>query len=44
MTTPWRVAAILTVWAFLLATRQRTRDRLPKAVDFLPGTPEETSG
>lgn len=31
----------LTVWAFLLATRQRSSDRAPKSVDFLPGTPEE---
>lgn len=31
----------LTVWLVLLALRTRAHDRRPKAVDFLPGTPEE---
>lgn len=30
----------VTVWAFLLAMRQRSLDGHPKAVDFVPGTPE----
>ena len=31
----------LAVWATLLAARQRTFDRAPKSVDFVPGSPEE---
>lgn len=31
----------LTTWLVLYAMRQRTHDGAPKAVDFVPGTPEE---